>query len=619
MTSLAVSVFTGAFLLFQVQPLIVKFILPWFGGGPAVWSTAMVFFQVVLVGGYAYAHTVRLKLSPRAQAGSHLVLLLVAMAVLPIVPSEALKPHSANAPTMGVLLLLLVTVGFPYFVLASTSPLMQAWAVVTKGATRPYRLYALSNVGSLLALLSYPILFEPWLGRHTQALGWSLAFVGFAMASAWTAITVWRTNPTPNLSDASATREAVEPLTRLRRVLWVLLPAVASILLISVTNEISQDVAAMPFLWILPLSLYLLSFIIAFDKDRWYTRSMFLTALFPAIVGMVWALFRAGTVPLVPQIGLLSFGLFICSMVCHGELARLKPDPTRLTEYFLWIAIGGALGGIFVGLLAPLLFPVFLELQVGILMCVGLVFVVVLTDPSSKLYGGRPVPVWLVLAAVYVALSYTLNRQVALVFNGAVTMSRNFYGVLTIVRYDEGTPDERLTMRNGMIDHGMQFTAPDKTRLPVTYYSSQSGLGMMFRNFPRQTERRIGLVGLGAGVVATYARRGDTLRAYEINPQVSVLAREWFSYLDESLAEIQIVHGDARLSLEREPPQRFDILVLDAFSGDAIPVHLLTEEAFTIYERHLAVGGVIAIHLSNRHMDFTPVVRQHGEMLGRCC
>ncbi len=249
-------------------------------------------------------------------------------------------------------------------------------------------------------------------------------------------------------------------------------------------------------------------------------------------------------------------------------------------------------------------------------MCVGLVFVALLTDPSSKLYGGRPIPVWLALAVVYVALSYTLNRQVALVFNGVVTMSRNFYGVLTIVRYDEGTPDERLTLRNGMIDHGMQFTAPDKTRLPVTYYSSQSGLGIMFRNFPRQTERRVGLVGLGAGVVATYARRGDTLKVYEINPQVTVLAREWFSYLDESPAEIEIVHGDARLSLEREPPQRFDILVLDAFSGDAIPVHLLTEEAFTIYERHIADSGVIAIHLSNRHMNFAPVVRQHGDMLG---
>ena len=612
MIAIAVSVFSGAFLLFQVQPLIVRFILPWYGGGPGVWSTAMVFFQVMLVGGYAYAHAIRRGLSARMQAGLHVGLLALALATLPIVPAERFKSIAPDNPGVGILLLLFVTVGLPFFLLASTSPLLQSWAISTKRTNTPYRLYALSNIGSLLALLSYPFVFEPWFGRQTQAVIWSMSFVVFAASTTWVAAELWRTGGSAKF-EGRRTREprstSPRPLTRL---LWIGLPTAASILLLAVTNEISQDVAVIPFLWIVPLSLYLLTFVIAFDKDTWYKRGLFLPVLIPAIAAMVWMMFRAGTAPVGLQLGLLSLGLFICCMVCHGELARLKPAPTRLTEYYLLVAIGGALGGIFVGIIAPILFTSFLELHIGIALCVCLVLVVLLRDPRSPLRRGRPIWAWVVIATVYIGLSYALTRHVALLSNSAVAQTRNFYGVLTVIRKGEGTSDEALTLRNGMIDHGVQFTASEKSRLPVTYYSPESGIGRALRLFPVQSGRRIGLVGLGIGTVAAYTRRGDTLRVYEINPQVTELARTWFTYLDESPGEIQVVHGDARQSLEREPAQQFDILVLDAFSGDAIPIHLLTEQAFDLYRRHLVTDGVLVVHLSNRHLDLERVVRQHG-------
>ena len=615
MAAIAAGVFLGAFLLFQVQPLLAKYILPWFGGSPSVWTTAMLFFQSFLLGGYAYAHWLTTHLPIRRQVGLHLVLILGAVLLLPIIPSAGLRPTGTDAPTVRILVVLLITVGLQYLLLASTSPLLQAWSLRVRQGRSPYRLYALSNVASLLALMTYPFLIEPWLGRELQAWAWSIGFIGFGAIICSVCMIVWRREAGDQNDPSPGTSSDTQPVSRHQRVLWFAWAATGSVLLLSITNQITQDVAVVPFFWVLPLSLYLLTFVIAFERDTWYRRDLAMGTMVPAIGAMVWMLYRAGTAPVLWLITSFMVGLFICCMVCHGELARLKPSPARLTEFYLAIAAGGALGGVFSAVVAPLTFSVFLELHIGVLVCAALSLATLARDRRSRIYGLRPVGVWLVLAVGYVALSSALTRHVQLTQNAVIAKSRNFYGVLTVLRLHVGTDTEHLAMRNGMIDHGAQLLAADKRSLPTTYYGHNSGLGIAFRSYPR-TPRKVGVVGLGVGTVAAYTRPGDTLRMYEINPTVTQMANEFFTYLRDAQGELHVVHGDGRRSLELEDSHRFDILVLDAFSGDAIPVHLLTREAFAIYTRHLVRDGVLIVNVSNRHVDIAPVVRQHAIELG---
>ena len=614
----AATIFIGAFLLFQVQPLIAKYILPWFGGGPAVWTAALLFFQMLLLGGYAYAHLSIRQFPPRGQAVLHLALLLAAVALLPITPAERWKPDTVDAPTLQILLLLTATIGLPFFVLASTSPLMQAWLSRLRSGASPYRLYALSNVGSLLALVSYPLLIEPAFARTTQANIWSGGFALFAVFTGACAVSIWRHQPNPRAPAHGETQgdHAVRPPSLLTRALWLALPAVASLLLLAVTNQMSQEVAAIPFLWVLPLSLYLLSFIIAFDREKWYYRPVFASALIPAMAAVVWILFQEGEAPLLLQLGVYSLALFVCALACHGELARLKPHPRYLTAYYLTIATGGALGGVFVALVAPVIFNLFLELHLGLVACAGVVLIALNADRQSTLYRYRPRWAWISLSVAYLGLAVALMIQVRQSFKAVVTSSRNFYGVLTVQRYDRNTAFELLRMRHGSTVHGTQYLARDKRRWPTTYYGLLSGVGLALVNFKQQAERRIGVLGLGVGTLATYGRPGDYIRLYEINPDVRRIADTHFRYLADSDAQVDIVLGDARLSMEREAPQAFDILVLDAFSSDAVPVHLLTKEAFDIYLRHLKPDGVIAVHLSSRYFNLEPVVRQLAEHFG---
>ncbi|HEX2099328.1 MAG TPA: hypothetical protein VHF69_01625, partial [Candidatus Synoicihabitans sp.] len=362
----AITVFTGAFLLFQVQPLIGKFILPWFGGSPGVWTACLLFFQTLLLGGYAYAHVLTSKFAPTRQAVIHLGLLVVALAFVPIAPAEAWKPGPAEDPTGRILLLLAATIGLPYFVLSATGPLLQRWFSQTHAGVSPYRLYALSNVGSLLALLSYPFLVEPWLTRHQQAWLWSaglILFVGVCGSCAWRLRRLARAG---RVAAATVETARAERPTPAAQALWITLPAVASILLLAVTNKLCQDVAVIPFLWILPLALYLISFILCFDHPRWYRRGLFATLVTLAIGVVCYLLFEGNGAPLEQQvIGYLVL-LFTACMLCHGELYRLKPAPAYLTRYFLAIAAGGAAGGLFVGLAAPYLFSQYWELHVGL-------------------------------------------------------------------------------------------------------------------------------------------------------------------------------------------------------------------------------------------------------------
>ena len=623
----ALTIFTGAFLLFEVQPLIGKYILPWFGGAPAVWTTCMLFFQILLLGGYAYAHVSARWLKPRTQAILHLVLLMAAMALLPITPSDSWKPHDSTDPTLRILGLLAVSLGLPYFVLAATSPLLQHWFSRTNPGVSPYRLYALSNVGSLLALLSYPVFFETHFSRKLQALLWGWGLVLYAIGCAACAMKLWRAEsdkcrvtsveegkseirnpPIPTLNLQPSTLNP-QPSTFIR-LWWLLLPACASVLLLATTNKMCQEVAVIPFLWVLPLALYLLSFILCFDSPRWYRRSVFIPALMISW-GVCWV-YLTGSEALVSlsvglQLSAYSAGLFICCMVCHGELYQLRPDPRHLTGFYLMIAAGGALGGLSVAIIAPLIFSDYYELQWGLMLC-GALLLVLVCRPNQ--IPARP-KFWRYIAGVLAmglaAFGFMLWQQTHPKDTTKIYKSRNFYGVLTVISKGSGGPDEYIALLHGFTMHGLQFADPMRAAWPTTYYVEKSGIGLAMNALPAG-HRRIGLIGLGAGTLAAYGQAGDDFHFYEINPDVQRLASSRFTYLTNCPGKVEITLGDARLSLEQEPPQNFDLLVLDAFNSDAIPMHLLTEEAFTIYERHLKTNGLIAVHVSNRNLNLEPVV-----------
>jgi len=640
------TIFLGAFLLFQVQPLIAKYILPWFGGGPGIWTTFMLFFQVVLLGGYAYAHLTSRWLKPRTQIIVHLVVLLAALAWLPITPSNSWKPTGAENPTVQILALLVASLGLPYFVLSTTGPLLQQWFSRTHPGRSPYRLYALSNVGSLAALLSYPAFFENHFTRKTQASLWGMGLFVFVVGCAFCASKVWKANSQPKsasetpkqdaeqnrtVDSTDTTKDGPPRTTLVTRSLWLLFPACASVLLLATTNKMCQDVAVIPFLWVIPLAVYLLSFIICFDNSRWYARGPFLLALAAALAATCWVLSRRPETGILVHLGIYSAGLLVCCIVCHGELYRLRPDPRYLTSFYLLIAAGGALGGVFVAVIAPLVFADYYELHLGLLSCGLLVLIVwvrdALRNPAAiKPAAGSPVQSarqttsgmsaalkyrWWIAGAIslgLVALAIGLWAPTRQKSDGMVERTRNFYGVLTVRERAKEEPRlHRFVLDHGATTHGLQFVDRVMALRPTTYYSERSGVGLVLRALP-PGNRRIGVVGLGAGTLASYARTGDDWRFYEINPEVKRLASTRFSYLSDCEGRLEFAIGDARLSLEREAPQNFDLLALDAFNSDAIPVHLLTAEAFEVYQRHLKPDGVIAVHISNGCLDLEPVV-----------
>jgi hypothetical protein len=612
-----VAIFSSAFLLFQVQPLIAKIILPWFGGGAAVWIVCLLFFQIVLLLGYFYAHLLSRRFPPRTQGLIHAVILTGSLLALPILPKDSWKPLGPAAPVAHILLLLGVTVGLPYFLLSATSPLLQAWYTRTRVGALPYRFYALSNAGSMLALLSYPILIEPMFSSSHQAVGWSVAYACIALLCAAVGF----------LSRGEAVSVRTTEVTRRpdwkTQLLWVALAACGSALLLAVTNHITENVASVPFLWIVPLSLYLLTFILCFDASGWYRRSLFLRLLGVLLGGMAYALSPSYSgLPIKVLIPLFCCGLFVCCMFCHGELARLKPDPAHLTTFYLMCAVGGAVGAAFVALVAPRLFSGYYELQVAMAACTILVLVVHYRDPQSEIRSTPWQPAWLIVIGLVVALVASLFISAREQSAEARLSVRNFYGVLRVIdgvvpnvivvkanaveSLDEDARYRRLM--NGTIDHGLQFLAPSRQRWPTTYYGPDSGIGVALKAAQENSTLRVGVVGLGIGTIAAYGRPGDQYLFYEINPLDVQIANHEFSYLHDSQAKIEIVLGDARLSLERESPQAFDILAVDAFSGDSIPVHLLTRQAFDLYFRHLKPSGVLAVHISNKYLDLEPVV-----------
>ena len=629
MFAYALAIFVGAFLLFQVQPLIGKYILPWFGGTPGVWTICLLFFQTLLLGGYAYAYFSSRWFKIRTQVIVYCGLLVAALALLPIIPSDSWKPGGGGNPTLQILGLLAACIGLPYFVLSSTGPLMQHWFNRTNPGVSPYRLYALSNIGSLLALVSYPIYFEAHFTRTVQAMLWGCGLAAYAVGGGFCAMKLWKTanegccvtngeryeSEEPKKKKARPKKQKSASLnprpSTLDRLLWLLLPACASVLLLATTNKICQEVAVIPFLWVLPLSLYLLSFIICFDNPRWYARLPFILALTVAMGGICWALPKetGSGISIGLQLSIYSAGLFICCMVCHGELYRLKPDPKYLTGFYLMIAAGGALGGFFVAIVAPLIFTDYFEMQLGLLFCVSLFLLVCLCDRNSVSFLRWRLPACIWLSAGLVTFVAVLWLQADKTTPGLrVYRSRNFYGVLKVIQFDDDKSNLHwFEFFHGGTLHGLQFTDPLRASWPTTYFSEESGIGLALRVMPAG-HRHIGVVGLGIGTLATYLQPGDDIHFYEINPEVLQLATSRFTYLTNCHGKVEVTLGDARLSLEREPSQDFDLLVLDAFNSDAPPVHLLTREAFAIYERHLKTNGVIAVDISNRFLDFEPAV-----------
>jgi hypothetical protein len=596
----AASIFLSAFLLFQVQPLVAKFILPWFGGSAAVWSAALLFFQLVLLAGYLYAHCIVRYLKPKRQFWTHASLLILSLATLPIVPSAMWKPSGGDDPTLRILLLLGATIGLPYGLLSATSPLLQAWYLRTHLGAIPYRLFALSNFGSMLALLSYPLVVEPRIALSRQALIWSLGYGAFAIVCIFAA---W------------SSRQSVEQVPDLPsakprlidRALWMALPACASILLLAVTSHLTQNIAPIPLLWIAPLSLYLLSFILCFESDRLYNRAIFL----PLLVAALYLLTkREGNSDLSKLIPALCGAFFICCMVCHGELVRRRPHPQYLTQFYLMVSLGGAIGGLFVALAAPHLFHSYIELPVGMALCAALVSCVLWIDmPSTWLRSATALAT--IAFAVYLIRGHEMESR-------AYTLSeRNFYGVLR-VRDDppwKGLPPQRL-MIHGTINHGSQLKVPGGDRIPTSYFGIGSGINRAIRMLGEGGPIRIGVVGLGAGVTATLARRGDTLHYYEINPLVAALAKSDFGFWNACPANKRLYLGDGRLLLERMPPEHLDFLAIDAFSSDAVPMHLLTAEAWRTLVRHLNPEGILAFNTTNRYLDLAPVVAEAAAVNG---
>ena len=632
------TVFLSAFLLFLVQPLIGNAILPWFGGGAGVWTACMLVFQCLLFLGYVYAHLLSTMLSPRKQALVHGALLCVAALLLHVLPSPADKPSGSDPPAMQIVLLLLKTVGFPYFLLSTSGPLLQRWYATVFPSASAYRLYALSNLGSLAALFSYPFALERMLPLPSQALFWGLLFVVFVLAKG---VCAWRNALAGNAyytglakaeelsassavnSQTSAPSVAYLPSSAPswgEMLLWFLLSFTPSLMLLATTNQVCLDVASIPFLWILPLSIYLISFILCFDSDRWYSRIVFTILMVATSWMMIRSLMLAQDASFAMQVGSFLSGLFACSMLCHGELARAKPTTHYLTRFYMIMSAGGAAGGVFVNLVAPRIFTSFAELNlaIAVTMCLAVWFwarsayAIPWRYPISKLllYRGG---VALLTAAAAIAVVTLLVMEARSWQAKVLARVRNFYGVLRVTDLETlYRQDHDRALYHGRIQHGFQRTTINEPLLPGAYYDVFSGAGLALTYHAKERPRNLGVVGLGVGVLAYYADKDDHLTFFEIDNDVVRLAQDYFVFLKECRGKLDIILGDARFKLEDQiaaDKEKFDVLAVDAFSGDAIPVHLLTKEAFAIYKQRLRPDGILAIHISNRHFDLEPVVK----------
>jgi len=616
MINFAFCIFLSAFLLFQVQPIISKTLLPWFGGTPAVWSTAMFFFEILLTGGYAYANWL---IKNKKQTFTYLlllglsVILMVYLAITwpsPITPTAALKPLNNTSPVPYILFMLTISVGLPFFILSTTSPLMQAWFSNKNPGRSPYWLYALSNIGSMLGLLTYPLLIESLLILNRQGWLWTGGYLLFVLVAGCNAILSLRRRQTPVQTEKSLESAEGKP-NKSFQTIWVLLSACASLLMLAVTNQITQEVAVIPFLWVLPLTIYLLSFALAFSSKQWYHRRIFTILLTLGTIGWFFLFFRPLT-NIIVQIIIYNFLLFAATMICHGELYAMRPHASQLTNFYLMVSIGGATGGFIVSLIAPFIFKGYWELYMGFAFVWVLLAIISYQRTGTRSAFLKNIMIGAMATIVSVFMVYNIIHT----STGNLYVTRNFYGVVRIRQMEfEANKLKANVLVHGSTIHGIQFLESDVRDTPTSYFSKGSGVGLAILNNPHYgAGLRAGILGLGIGTLASYGQTGDMYRFYEINPVMVDLANGkggFFSYIKDSPADIAIVLGDARISLERElntgVNNDFDILVLDTFNSDSIPVHLLNREAFDIYLKNLAPDGLIAAHISNEHLDLRPV------------
>jgi SAM-dependent methyltransferase len=615
----ALAIFLSSSLLFLTEPVAGKRILPLLGGSAAVWTACLVFFQCALLLGYFAAHWLATRVSTRAQLRIYLALLALSFAQLLLALNLSL--HASNTrPITSVLWLLTILIGLPFVTLSATSPLLQSWyaRASSGGSSRAYRLFAVSNVGSLLALVIYPWIIEPRVSLHGQGTVLAIGFAGLALVCGTIAYAL---RGMPGAAEAAPAEFAPELMvegdsarrqeTVGDRVLWVAFAACGSLLLSAVTNHLSQNVATIPLLWIIPLVVYLLTFVIAFSGSgdgvvpRWLGYLLALAGL----GGAGYYLYQGDLFsPILRVVSTFTASLFALCLFCHAELYRRRPAPARLTTFYFSVAAGGALGAIFVGIVAPYALIGTYELAGGLAFAAVLALVV--AWPS-----GLPMRVF--WSAVVTAAVLLIGRDVKADRENAFYRTRNFYGDLHISQnYYETYKATARTLYHGVIEHGQQVFSPALRNEPTTYYGHKTGVGLSIDLCCGDRPRRIGVIGLGTGTIAAYGRPGDVIRFYDINPAVPPIAQRYFTYLRDSKAKIEIVPGDARISMENEPPQSYDVIAIDAFSGDAIPVHLITSEALELYKRHIKPGGIIAFHVSNRFLRLQPVVKQLADHAG---
>jgi hypothetical protein len=596
---LPLTIFLGAFLLFLVEPLFGKLILPWFGGSAAVWATCLVFFQSALLLGYLYADVTARRLSPAGQSILHVILLVVSLSFLPIAPHSSWRPPPGSDPSWRILGLLTASIGLPFVLLSATSPLVQTWYARDRPDSDPYHLFSLSNLASLLALLSFPFLIEPRIPSHRQAALWSALFGVFA---ALCSVVAWlgRRSPADRALWPAASADTSARPTPRDKLLWLGLSTCGSMLLLSITNHLTENVAPVPLLWVLPLALYLLTFTLAFHRPSLYSRWLMVRLLAVALGSLGFTIYdSSSTESLQVSVPVFCTGLFVCCLFCHGELAKRRPAASHLTSFYLMISAGGASGAIFVGLLAPRIFPAVSEFPLALSLTAAL---------ATMIFWPQGWPIRAFWAAAAIAMAVILVRNVRSYEKDTVLTVRNFYGALRVKHFRDWLKEPYHTLYHGTIEHGAQFLNPPKSLLPATYYGPDSGVGLAMRHYGG-APKRVGVIGLGTATLAAYGKSGDSFRFYEINPLVLNIATNSFSYLRDTPAKTEVVIGDARLSLAAEPPQQFDVLAVDAFSGDAIPVHLLTKEAFALYVHHLKPEGILVVHTSNTYLDLAPVVQ----------
>lgn len=655
--------FLSAALLFMVEPMFGKMALPLLGGSPAVWNTCMVFYQGALLAGYLYAHLAPRWLGVRRQAAFHLGVLLLILFTLPIGIFHGWTPPATANPSAWLLLLLALSVGLPFFMVSTTAPLLQKWFAHTghPAAHDPYFLYGASNLGSILALVAYPTLIEPYLRLGHQSWAWAGGYVLLVALISLCGVMLWRASASPAIAmptnaagarthDRPGTHAAASPLSLSQRAWWVLLAFAPSSLLLGVTTYLSTDIAAVPLLWIIPLLIYLLTFVLVFARKPLFPRHVmvFLEPLFIVPVATVFFVKFQITVWQCIPLHLLAF--FGIAMVCHGELMHSRPSADHLTEFYLWISVGGVLGGIFNALLAPVLFnsvieypliivvacllrprlnPVeekshprlydlLLPLALGVLLALlGRAFPAVPGDlkPLAVVVIGclggclcysfrfRPWRLALGVAVLITAGVWFTGQSERILFQ-----ERNFFGVSKVIEDKAG---RYSILSHGSTVHGAQSLNPARRHEPLTYYHRSGPLGQIFAAWLDPAEaQQIAIIGLGAGSIASYARAGQQVTFYEIDPTVERIARDhrYFTYLSDCPARIKVVLGDARLSLKSAPEANYDMILLDAFSSDAIPMHLVTQEAVGLYLAKLRPGGILVFHLSNRYLDLEPVM-----------